>query len=210
MFSSISPCLFQSKSDSDSLDAIIRDRNILKNNGDIVVCGDLNARTGIESDDISNDSDKHVPLDPSYIIDSDILQCNSEDIKVDDRSKQVNELCIATRMRILNGKMLGDYFGKFTCQKPTGTGVVDYMIPSEELMKDIIYFHVHQFQSLLSDCHSKKSACIKASIKHRTCSMKENEQMPDSFKRNKYSSERFTKALADGEIHNKINHYMER
>ena len=208
-FSYISPCLFQSKSDSDSLNAIIRDINILKNNGNIVICGDLNARTGIDSDYISNDSDKHVPLDPSYIIDSDILQRNSEDIKVDDRGKQVNELCISTRTRILNGRMLGDSFGKFTCQKSTGTSVVDYMIASEELMKDIIYFHVHQFQPLLSDCHSKISACIKASVKHRPCSLNENEQMPDSFKWNKYSSERFRKALDDREIHNKINQLME-
>ena len=128
----ISPCLFQSKSNSDSLDAIIRYINILKNIGTIVICGDLNARSGIESDNISNVSDKHVPLNP------DILQRNSEDIKVDDRGKQVNVLCIFTRMRILNVRILGDSFGIFTCQKSTGAIVVDYMIASEEFK--IIFF----------------------------------------------------------------------
>ena len=185
-FSYISPCSFQSKSDSDSLEAIIRDINIFKNNGNVFICGDLNARTGVDPDFIVNDSDKHVPLDPSYIIDSNILQRNSEDTKVDDRGKQVNELCISSRMRILNGRILGDSFGKFTCQKPTGASVVDYMFASEELLKDIIYFHVHPFQPVFSDCHSKISVCIKATVKHNNCVRNENDRMPDSFKWNKY------------------------
>ena len=122
-FSYISPCNFGSKSDSDCIEAIIRDINCYKTNGNVFICGDLNARTGLDPDFIVNDSDKHVPLDPSYIIDSNILHRNSEDTKVDDRGKQINELCISSRMRILNGRTLGDSFGKFTCQKPTGASV---------------------------------------------------------------------------------------
>lgn len=61
-FSYLSPCMFQSKSDTNTLDAIFRDINIFKNNGHIVFCGDLNARTGMEFDFIRNDNDKHIPL----------------------------------------------------------------------------------------------------------------------------------------------------
>ena len=147
-FSYISPCSFQNKSDSDSLEAIIRDINIFKNDGNIFICGDLNARAGLDPDFIGNDSDKHVPLDPSYIIDSNILQRHSEDTKVDESGKQVIELCISSRMRILNGRTLGDSFGKFTCQKSTSASVVDYMLASEELLKDVIYFHVQPFQPI--------------------------------------------------------------
>ena len=96
--------VFESKSDSDCIEAIIRDINYYKTNGNVFICGDLNARAGLDPEFIVNDSDKHVPLDPSYIIDSNILQRNSEDTKVDDRGKQINELCISTRMRILNGR----------------------------------------------------------------------------------------------------------
>ena len=144
-FSNISPCSFQNKSDSDSLEAIIRNINIFKNDGNLFICGDLNARTELDPDLIGNDSDKHIPLDASYIIDSNILQRHSEDTKVDERGKQVIELCISPRMRILNGRTLGDSFGKFTCQKSTGASVVDYMLAPEELLKDVIYFHVHPF-----------------------------------------------------------------
>ena len=90
-FSYISPCSFQNKSDSDSLEAIFRDINIFKNDGNIFICGDLNARTGVDSDFIGNDSAKHVPLDPSYVIDSSILQRHSEDTKMDERGKQIIE-----------------------------------------------------------------------------------------------------------------------
>ena len=73
----------------------------------IFIGGDLNARSGLDPDFIGNASDKHVPLDLSYI-DSNILQRRSEDTKVDERGKQVIELCISSRMRILNGGTLGD------------------------------------------------------------------------------------------------------
>ena len=116
-FSYISPCLFQHKSDSDALDAIIRDINSYKNDGSILLCGDLNARTGSDTDFIINDDDGHIPLDPDYIIDAKVRKRESEDSKVDERGKQLNEVCIASRLRILNGRTLGDLFGKYTCQK---------------------------------------------------------------------------------------------
>ena len=134
-FSYISPCMFQHKSDSDALDAIVRDINSYKNDGSILLCGDLNARTGSDTDFIINDDDGHIPLDPDYIIDAKVRKRESEDSKVDERGKQLNEVCIASRLRILNGRTLGDLFGKFTCQKPTGASVVDYFIASEELLK---------------------------------------------------------------------------
>ena len=101
-------------------------------------------------------------------------------------------------------------FGKFTCQKPTGASVVDYMITSEELLKDIIYFHVHPFLPIFSDCHSKISVCIKANAKHAKSAQNVNEKMPDSFKWNKYSSQRFRKALEDIDMQNKIKSLIER
>ena len=107
------------KSKADTLDAIVRDINIYKSEGNILLCGDLNDRTGRELDFISKNDDKHLPLDTSYIIDSDLKQRVSEDAKVDERGKQLIDLCISTRLRILNGRCTWDNYGKFTCQKPT-------------------------------------------------------------------------------------------
>ena len=44
------------------------------------------------------------------------------------------------------------------------------------LLKDIIYFHVHPFQPIFSDCHSKITVCIKASVKHRQCLQNKNQR----------------------------------
>ena len=43
-------CNFGSKSDSDCIEAIIRDINCYKTNGNVFICGDLNARTGLDPD----------------------------------------------------------------------------------------------------------------------------------------------------------------
>ena len=96
--------MFQYKSVSDTLEAIVRDINIYKNDGLIVLCGDLNARTGLDSDFIQNDDDEHIPLDPAYIIDANVTTRDSEDSKIYDRDKQLNDICIASRLTILNGR----------------------------------------------------------------------------------------------------------
>ena len=81
-------------------------------------------------------------------------------------------------MKILNGRTLGDLYGKFTYQTPTGASVVDYVVASEELLKDVIYFHVHSCIPMLSDCHSKVSVSLKASFK-RDILHNRNKKMPD-------------------------------
>ena len=48
-------------------------------------------------------------------------------------------------MRILNGRVIGDLFGKYTCHKSTGSSVVDYIILSEELLTSVLYFKVSDF-----------------------------------------------------------------
>ena len=87
-FSYITPCSFLQQSNEDTLDAIVRNININKSKGNILLRGDLNASTGRELDFMSKDDDKHLPLDTSYTTDSDLKQRDSEDAKVDERGKQ--------------------------------------------------------------------------------------------------------------------------
>ena len=56
-----------------------------------------------------------------------------------------NELCIHTGLRILNGRISGDFMGEFTCFTPNGNSVVDYFISSESLIKNILFFKVNKF-----------------------------------------------------------------
>ena len=208
-FSYVTPCTFLQQSNEDTFDAIIRDVNVYRSKGNILLLGDLNARTGTEFDFICKDDDKHLPLDSSYIIDSDLRQRMSEDSKVDERGKQVIDLCISSRLRILNGRSNGDNYGKFTCQKPTGASVVDYGIMSEEILKDLIYFHVHSFKPMLSDCHSKISLNLKASYtNHEPINL--TEEMPHKFKWKIGSAELFQTALTSKVVKDKIESFLKK
>jgi hypothetical protein len=68
-----------------------------------------------KTDFIQNDSyEDHVPVNEDY--ECDIVQeiRNSYDNKLDARGKQLLEFCVTTKMRILNGRVIGDLFGKYT------------------------------------------------------------------------------------------------
>ena len=147
--------------------------------GNIFLCGDLNARTGSDADFIHDDNDKHILLALSYIIDTDIKKLCREDNKIDRRGKQVNDLCISSNLRVIIGRSLGALLGNLTCKIPSSASVDGYVIDSDELLKEVIYFHVHPFLPLLSDCHCKISVSLGASFT-REESLK-NEYMPDTF-----------------------------
>jgi endonuclease/exonuclease/phosphatase family metal-dependent hydrolase len=138
---------YAKQSNDDILDSIERDIvNKYMNNGDIVLCGDLNARSGSEPYFIQNDSyGDHVPVNEDYECDIVQEKRNSYDNKLDARGRPLLELCVTTKMRILNGRVIGDLFGKYTCHKPTGSSVVDYIILSEELLTSVLYFKVSDF-----------------------------------------------------------------
>jgi hypothetical protein len=53
-----------------------------------------------------------------------------------------------TRIRILNGRTTGDLNGQPTCITYNGSSLVDYTLISEELLKSVGYFEVHDFTSL--------------------------------------------------------------
>ena len=58
--------------------------------------------------------------------------------KVDVRDKQSLHMCITLKLRILNGRMLGDSNDNFTCIKSNGTSVVYYIIMSEDLIQQTL------------------------------------------------------------------------
>ena len=131
---------------------IIRYSNI----GKIMLCGDLNARTKDLPDFIERDEllDKELMLADEislYELDYNIESRFSQDNKVCYRGHRLLDLCIAAKLRILNGRTIGDAFGKYTCHKTNGSSVNDYAIVSEDIVNNILYFQVHPFLGHLSD-----------------------------------------------------------
>ena len=67
------------------------------------------------------------------------------------------DLCITSRLRIMNGRILGDTQGKFTAHCSLESSVIGYMISSEELIDRFLYIKVNDFKRSLSPhivlCH---------------------------------------------------------
>ena len=184
-------------------------KHFLSKNNSVVICGDLNARTGSEVDFINNDTKgEFIPVDDNYDCDIYIEPRNSMDRKIDERGKQLLDLCIGTKMRILNGRFLGDTRGKFTCIKPTGNSVVDYVIVSEDLVSKTLYFKVSDFISTLSDCHCMLSFGILATYTSNEIVKTNYESFPGRYKWDKLSAEKFQKALTSEECTKMIDEFL--
>ena len=132
------------------------------NKGSILLCGDMNARTASYLDFIQSDSENGCSdYDPEYEVDDNILHCrNSQDHTTKcSRGEMLLDLCIKSRLRILNGRILGDMQGKFTAHCTSGSSVIDYMIASEELLNKFLYVKIHDFKRSLSN-HCMLSSVI--------------------------------------------------
>ena len=101
--------------------------------------GDMNARTGNESDFIENEfHNQNIPLFENYLPDSDIIDRFSRDHTILPRVRVLNDICIHTGVRILNGRCAGDLTGNLTCHNYRGSSTVDYGLVYEGLLKKVI------------------------------------------------------------------------
>ena len=120
--------------------------------GRIILQGDFNAHTNMDSDTIAPDK-----FDNTSIPNNNIPQRNSEDkIPSDHRGKELLELCKASGLVILNGRKTGDIYGKLTSFQWNGNSVADYVIVSQSIYDNIYFFKIRDYIPWLSD-HSAVS-----------------------------------------------------
>lgn len=50
------------------------------------------------------------------------------------QSQQLTDLCIASQLRVLNGRFVADSLGNMTCFKPSGSSTIDYALASVDLI----------------------------------------------------------------------------
>ena len=84
--------------------------------GKIKLCGDLNARTGNCSDFIPYDSDHPIRSSFRYIVDSAVPR-TSKDTTVNTQGRYLLDLCISSRIKVVNGRLDGDPYGDYTPQR---------------------------------------------------------------------------------------------
>lgn len=125
--------------------------------GSVLICGDLNARTGTEPDFISTQGDKHIPGQVSIPLPSQPRR-NNFDKTVNKSGQQLLQLCRTLGLYMVNGRLQGDSFGLYTHSSPLGNSTVDYGIT------DLDPFYLRAFTvsplTPLSD-HSKITLYIK-------------------------------------------------
>ena len=120
--------------------------------GSVSLAGDLNARTKNVPDFIENDREETDSNNAFYLVDEENTLRNSQDqVPSCARGKQLLELCISARLRILNGRCIGDSMGIYTCHQYNGSSVVDYVLTDEENIKNILYMQVKNYFGDLAD-----------------------------------------------------------
>ena len=117
--------------------------------GKVIVQGDFNARTNVIGDNVTADKYDNSFIENPLI---DIPIRNSEDKAPPDyRGKELVELCKTLELVALNGRKVGDLFGKFTSLQWNGSSVVDYVFVDQSLFSSISFFEVGNFIPWISD-----------------------------------------------------------
>ena len=106
--------------------------------GDVIFCGDFNARTG------TLDDFTHVDpfLNKGNLSTITVSKRFSRDLNTNCYGTSLVELCIKNNLVALSGRTKGDLTGQFTCNTYNGSSVVDYAIVAQELFPLINSFTV--------------------------------------------------------------------
>ena len=177
--------------------------------GNVMLCGDFNARTASECDFISDDDNNFIPFHQSYPVDRNITQRKSQDQITDSRGRELLDICISQQLRFLNGRVLGDLMGKFTCHTTNGSSTVDYVVVSDEILDQILYFQISPFIPTLSDTHCKLEWAISANYKAtKNTSKTKLRQVPPRFIWDEKSEHKFLTALSTEDISSKLTNFV--
>ena len=202
---------FYKNRDQDTLQCLENDLRFFTNVGHVKLVGDFNARTGVLPDFIKND--KHINSIETGLEcpeDHTILDRHSEDKITCTRGKNLIDICIASRLRILNGRTSGDSSGHFTCHNPQGSSVVDYTIANEEFLDKIIHFQVDSFMGHLSD-HCPVSWTVLCNYSTNPSPVSKSPQaFPKQYKWDQTSIHKYQAALTQPDITNQIKLFKDR
>ena len=148
------------------------DVELFSSRGSIFLLGDFNARTNRANDfvqdldpmyeeEIEPHTDKFdIKIGSMYSKFDELgeveaaesrLRNSQDNAPLSKRGKELISLCKDLELSILNGRKLGDVFGKITCFRSNGCSVVDYGICSKDLFDAIPHFSVGLHMPWVSD-----------------------------------------------------------
>ena len=197
----------------DTMELLENDIVKMRLDGTLCILGDINARTNIDLDFVENDEALNEDLDILYDVDKISIVRSSQD-KGDacKRGKTLLEICKAARLRIVNGRCLGDAIGMYTCHRPLGSSVVDYFITEEENLKNVEYFEVGDYKGNISD-HCNICAVIKCNTTKHKIGQAKKEQLGKNLRalfKYRWNTLAFQTALENEEIQSRIQQFLEK
>jgi len=95
--------------------------------GKVLICGDLNARTGTHPDSYSESGNKHI-FGQNFPRNTTNLPRHNSDPQINKYGRDLLQLCQSLGLYIVNGRFRGDSLGRPTFCSSLGTSTVDYMI----------------------------------------------------------------------------------
>ena len=123
-----------------------------KHMGEVIVMGELNARTGLLNDHIVHDTiPNNVPSSLYFVNES--LPRFSQDNTVNMYGRQLVDICVNTGLQVVNGRVGVDSgIGRFTCYTHNGSSVVDYVLAQAGIRDRIVSFEVDDLQPHSDHC----------------------------------------------------------
>ena len=147
----LSPRNYENTHNLDLINELEQEISQVIDKGDIIIQGDLNARTGEAQEYVDLTDSKFLNVPDNDMEDLPKIQRRSEDKIIDHRGKSLIDLCTANDLMIVNGRKIGDFQGKKTCFQYNGSSMVDYIIVNINLFKEIKYLKVEELKPHLSD-----------------------------------------------------------
>lgn len=179
--------------------------NQFQSRGHIVVCGDLNARTGQEPDTLSTQGDKHLPGGGN--ISSPTCPPRQNYDKVTNKhGSQLLQLCRSLGLYIVNGRLRGDSYGRYTYSSSLGNSTVDYFITDLSLVS-LRAFTVSPLTPL-SD-HSKTTVYLNRSTSnHETPKPTKLNTIKTSYKWKEGSVETYQNAVQQQQVQSLLDQFL--
>ena len=171
------------------------DINDLRELGEVILCGDLNARIGNRTGMVQFDSAQYVPMPEDYTPDE-VTPRFSQDTICNNHGTHFLNLVKNNQLTILNGRTLGDMTGNYTSIQKQGCSVVDYFATSQAINRDVSFMKVldftpysdHKPLSMELRCKPMKLECMRPLED-------QYEQAPKRFLFNEENRDAFIEAL---------------
>ncbi len=138
--------------------------------GRVILMGDFNARTGNMSDLVASDGCERVTLLKDIPSDDGISSRRSQDdcgrVFEYEYGIRLVDMFISSRLKIANGRVIGDTSGRYTCHKYNGSSLVDYVLADDAMISQMCYLRVNDLHGHLTDhCMVSFDIAVKVSIR---------------------------------------------